>query len=694
MKKSLYGLLLSLCILQVNSQTIINDYFPVTAGSGNIVTVSSLTGPNGKTLAIGDTVLVIQMQGATMNQSNSASFGTTTVNNSGNFELSVICGINTSTKQVELKHNLVNSYTFTNGGVQLVSHGDGKTVNYTSPAGGLTTTTWTGTLGGVVFIKASGTTTLNGNIDASGRGFRGGSPGGFVGAPGTVCNKNVVDATCNFLYNNDGCNGAIGCGAVGYFYPANPHTITTACGGNHIAPPSPNPKPANNNDFYMGGGKGEGIVPYILNMETGRGAQSNGGGGGQAHNSGGGGGGNTGAGGNGGDQYPAGACVPLANGGVGGRVLPSSTTKLFMGGGGGSGHGNYPNGAPSAGANGGGIIIIVSNTLNNTGTRYIYANGNNVANTLGQDSEGGGGAGGSIYFDVLNITNTGTLNIQAHGGNGGDSYNVQECIGTGGGGGGGYIVSRVAIPGTVTQNVTGGTAGIVSDGSTIPVSKGVHYTLCGPGAPDYKFNAKDGSVGLTSVNTSLKTKRGTVVITCVLSVDFISFNVIENEGYVNIRWSTSRETNNKHFIVERSHNGIDFEALYTVEGKTNSNTLSNYSTMDIPKNNGTYYYRIKQVDLSGQTTYTHSVSVEFKDESDFYIYPNPSGTSKSVRIQNLSNTEDIIPWVLNDQDGRTIRAGNIHEIYDLNTENIKSGIYFLEIHSKANLKIYKLIITH
>jgi hypothetical protein len=86
--------------------------------------------------------------------------------------------------------------------------------------------------------------------------------------------------------------------------------------------------------------------------------------------------------------------------------------------------------------------------------------------------------------------------------------------------------------------------------------------------------------------------------------------------------------------------------------------------------------------------------VEFKDESDFYIYPNPSGTSKSVRIQNLSNTEDIIPWVLKDQDGRTIRTGNIHEIYDLNTENIKSGIYFLEIHSKANLKIYKLIITH
>lgn len=159
----------------VAAQGMINDYHEVTALSGTVATVNSINGINGiHTLAIGDTVLIIQMQGAAINQTNSAAFGTPTVNNAGNYEINVICGI--SGNQVAFKFNLVNSYTPVAGAVQIVTHGNGKLTSYTVPPAGIVSRLWNGTVGGVVFVKADAIT-LNGNVSASGLGFRGGDVG-------------------------------------------------------------------------------------------------------------------------------------------------------------------------------------------------------------------------------------------------------------------------------------------------------------------------------------------------------------------------------------------------------------------------------------------------------------------------------------------------------------------------------------
>src|SRR5215831_3523317 len=103
----------------VNGQTIsgvINSYFQVTAINtiSNTVTLNTTSG-----LSVGSKILLIQMKGASINSSNSTSFGDiSAIGDAGNYEFNYICSI--SGNDVLLQYQLINAYDPTQT-VQLVS---------------------------------------------------------------------------------------------------------------------------------------------------------------------------------------------------------------------------------------------------------------------------------------------------------------------------------------------------------------------------------------------------------------------------------------------------------------------------------------------------------------------------------------------------------------------------------------------
>ncbi|MCS6905675.1 MAG: hypothetical protein NZ576_09920, partial [Bacteroidia bacterium] len=372
-----------------------NIYTKVTAIDlcTNTLTVTSSSGFN-----VGDRVLLIQMKGATIDQTNTASYGNITAYNSaGNYEFQTISAI--AGNNITLQHQLVRTYDPAHF-VQLVKVG---VYNNVVTQGTITCPAWdaaTGT-GGVMVMDVSGMLALGGTIHMNGAGFRGG-----------VTNANQAGShPCISL--------------TPFFLPA-----TT-------------PDAAE---------KGEGIAHWIVNQEHARGKLANGGGGGNSHNHGGGGGGNMGTGGVGGYWN---GCAPNP-GGVGGINLLYNNVqnKIFLGGGGGGGQQN--NSFGSSGGRGGGIIILKSGSIvsnNNT----IQSNGQDGFNTPGggNDGAGGGGAGGTILLDVS--TFTGNLNINVNGGKGGNSC----CShGPGGGGGGGIVWSTGPLPTNVNVTVAPGANGV------------------------------------------------------------------------------------------------------------------------------------------------------------------------------------------------------------------------------------------
>ncbi len=452
---------------------IVNTYYPgngtASAGSTSI-SIGTSTGA-GVPIASGDLLIVIQMQDAAINSSNTSSYGgsgggqgQTNINNTGLYEYAVATNaVGTGGGTVTLVSGLSNTYrsAAANGTsgqktFQVVRVPQASSATIT---GDLQATAWNGSSGGIVAIDVTGNLTWGGRtLDVAGRGFRGGGGQCSIGAGGTWANTDYRTAVVALNLAGVGTtpNGSKGEGVAGT--PILVFTPTTI--GSNAAGVSTN---TGGTDGSSGG---------YPNGSFGRGAPGNGGGGGtdgnppiNDQNTGGAGGGNYGIGGKGGYGWTPGTPPGFDTGGFGGMAMPNSAARLFMGGGGGAGSTNNCTGAPafgqaSSGAAGGGIVFVRAGTT--TGTVSIAANGTNGNSTITNDASGGGGAGGTVLVFVDNNGAAVNASIDVRGGNGGSNTGGGAPHGPGGGGSGGFAI----VSGTATVTVAGGVNGTTATSPT------------------------------------------------------------------------------------------------------------------------------------------------------------------------------------------------------------------------------------
>ena len=460
---------------------IVNTYFPpgagvtgAAAGATSVVLGAAAAAPASQTpIAIGDRLLIIQMQNATINSTNSSVYGdgvagdpgsgSTSLGNTGVFEYV------TATNAVPATGGTLNFTGSGNGSGLVNTYVQAAAAPATNPTAGQSTfqvirvpqystatlssgldaLSWNGSVGGVLALDVATELTLGGVVALDAQGFRGGAGQILTAAttPPTPLSTDYVTLSTQTT------NAPKGEGIAG-----TPKTVANAAITALIN---------TGNEGYPNG-------------SFARGAPGNAGGGAtDAHptandqNSGGGGGGNGGAGGSGGFGWSSAGIV----GGFGGAAFPVTLNALAMGGGGGAGttnNGSFWNpstdtggancganctGIASSGTAGGGIVIIHAGSVSGTGT--ITANGQNALETE-NDGGGGGGAGGTIVI-LANNSSLSNLTLSAAGGNGGVTWPEQapgafpgNRHGPGAGGGGGVIFTSSA---PASANVSGGIPG-------------------------------------------------------------------------------------------------------------------------------------------------------------------------------------------------------------------------------------------
>lgn len=124
---------------------------------------------------------------------------------------------------------------------------------------------------------------------------------------------------------------------------------------------------------------------------------------------------------------------------------------------------------------------------------------------------------------------------------------------------------------------------------------------------------------------SLKCNRTDIIIqgpgmpyqtsTCInagpLPITLVSFNAkLVNKNTVYLKWVTANETGNRYFIIERSSDARNWKAIQTIAGALNSTTTTQYEYTDEDLAIGTYYYRLKQADISGAVTYSTVIGAD------------------------------------------------------------------------------------
>ena len=435
----------------------VNTYFPgsgtAAAGSTSITLGARNASGSATPIAVGDLVLIIQMQDAAINTTDTDAYGdgtagdgeargATNQNSTGRYEYAVAASaVPVGGGTLTLTSGLLNTYT-TAAATTTLGQRTFQVIRvpqYVSAtlSSGLTAAYWNGSSGGVLAVDVQGALALGGaNVDLTGRGFRGGGGRGLGGQGGGTGTDYVSLATTAY----HGSKGEGTAGTPRYVY--DPVTQAVVDIGERY--------PTTSGSYARGapgtaGGGGTDSNPDDNDQ-----------------NSGGGGGGNGGLGGRGGNAWFSNAAV----GGFGGAGIVDDAGLLTLGGGGGAGARNNSAGDESSGNAGGGIVMIRADSLTGAGTITTDGLSANTGDTTpDNDGGGGGGAGGSVLVYAPN-GGFGGLTVNARGGRGSDAWPTigptsypGERHGPGGGGGGG----RVFLSGTpAAAVVTSGASGITS----------------------------------------------------------------------------------------------------------------------------------------------------------------------------------------------------------------------------------------
>ncbi|MFT7099725.1 MAG: hypothetical protein ACJA19_000224 [Bacteroidia bacterium] len=178
-----------------------------------------------------------------------------------------------------------------------------------------------------------------------------------------------------------------------------------------------------------------------------------------------------------------------------------------------------------------------------------------------------------------------------------------------------------------------------------------------------------------------------------LPVRLLSFTAEINNGHVQLNWVTASEINNDYFTIQHSTDGVIFTSVNKIRGAGNSMHTLNYSSIHHPTIDGISYYRLKQTDYDGQTSYSKIVAVDF-NTSDFIIaiYPNPF--SKEITFRTNMNLKNANLIVYNSHKMVRQIENMTGTIFTFKRGNLPNGLYWIKlIEDKEVIAIKKIVIT-
>lgn len=176
---------------------------------------------------------------------------------------------------------------------------------------------------------------------------------------------------------------------------------------------------------------------------------------------------------------------------------------------------------------------------------------------------------------------------------------------------------------------------------------------------------------------------------CNLASEIFTFDAqFGTGGVVDVIWTTSSEQGIRHFLVQRSANGQDWEDIGQVEARGQP---SDYSFTDSNPLSRRSFYRVRLVYTDGSSAFSGRVQViNPNDLRTFRVYPNPIGLATNpdgtpgemLRIEYLVRSTTRLSLKLYDLQGRLVRDVEVGisdsmDVIELNMSDLASGTYVL-----------------
>ncbi len=193
----------------------------------------------------------------------------------------------------------------------------------------------------------------------------------------------------------------------------------------------------------------------------------------------------------------------------------------------------------------------------------------------------------------------------------------------------------------------------------------------------------------------------------VVPVELTDFTLENINGEVIIKWQTATESNNSGFELERSQkSGVsskkNWNIIAFVEGNGTTTEVNEYIYRDKIEKLGSYFYRLKQIDFDGTTTYSPEIEIDVTGPTEFTLmqnYPNPFNPATTIRF-TLPVKTDLVIAVYNSLGEKVsdLFKGEMEEGYhevkfDASNFSYLLGVYFYRFESKQFVDVKKMVLT-
>ncbi len=251
------------------------------------------------------------------------------------------------------------------------------------------------------------------------------------------------------------------------------------------------------------------------------------------------------------------------------------------------------------------------------------------------------------------------------------------------------------LSGTATLKLTFGANDAVKDLTTLRLVKNTYSAtttwidLFGGATGGTTTNGNITSIGFNSF--SRFTLAGNAAGINPLPITLLDFTAEPQDDLVLLNWSTLSEKNSDYFTVEKSFDGLTFEAVTTTPAAGNSSFKRSYSTLDHGANKNINYYRLKQSDFDGTVTYYKIIALAFNNlSSDLTIFPNP--TKAGVITLSKLNAELSAIEIFN-ATGQQVYF-NTGTVSSIDLTGLPGGVYYLRAVTVASSIHKKIVIEN
>lgn len=248
-----------------------------------------------------------------------------------------------------------------------------------------------------------------------------------------------------------------------------------------------------------------------------------------------------------------------------------------------------------------------------------------------------------------------------------DYYNPSTTAGSA------KITFNFTTPSTLSGNIV--RMRVMNDFSTRygdPLLTGASATLVGGQAEDYP---------VFLMNTTS------------MPVTLLDFSGRTASGNTYLAWKSSAEENAKEYQVQRSADGSNFTTIGIVGAKGGRTTETAYQYTDNALGGGTYFYRLKMVDLDA--TYKYSPVLQFSIEAPVNVHIVGNPFKDQIKVM-LPEHRGAVSLRLLDASGKVYISRMVPASHDgtISLEvdaSLSKGLYLLEVTTDGKRTVHKLV---